>query len=84
MFGIIYFDFTGQLFSLHVVVMFGFSLSLFGLRLNQYLGLRLNLVGHFYFQHCICFCFLLLSPHIESVFSLVIKRSLFKGAQLNE
>ena len=52
---IVYFDFNGQLFSSHVVVMFGFYLSPFGFHLGQYLGLRLSLVGHIYFQHFIYF-----------------------------
>ena len=55
MLGVVYFDFTGQLFSPCVVLVFGFHLSPFGLRLSPYLGLRLSLIGHVYFQYCICF-----------------------------
>jgi len=36
MFNIVYFDFIGQLFSSHIVVMFDFCLSPFGLRLSQF------------------------------------------------
>jgi len=47
---IIYFDFTGQLVSPRIVVVFNFRLNPFGLRLGKYLGLRLSLIGHVYFQ----------------------------------
>jgi len=55
--GIVYFDFTGQLPSSRVIVVFSFCLSLFGLRLSEHLGLRLSLVGHVCFHHCIFLVF---------------------------
>jgi len=55
-FDIVYFNFIRQLFSPLVVVVFSFCLSPFELRLSQYLGLRLSLVGHVCFQHYIFFC----------------------------
>ena len=55
MFDIVYFDFIGQLYSPPVVVVFGFRLSPFGLRLGQYFRLKLSLVGHIYSQDCIFF-----------------------------
>ena len=60
---IVYFDFIGQLFSPRVVVVIDFCLSSFGLRLGQYLGLRLSLVCHVYFQHFIYFVAFRLVPH---------------------
>ena len=73
MLGIVYFDFTGQLFSPRVIVMFDFCLSSFGFCLISHLGLRLSLVGHICFQHCIYFCCFFAWSHIESGLSLVVK-----------
>jgi len=53
--------FTGQLFNSRVVIVFGFHLSPFGLHLNQYLGLRLCLIGYIYFQH---FIYLFIAFHL--------------------
>ena len=61
MLGIVYFDFIGQLFNPRVIIMFGFCLSSFRLRLSQHLGLRLNLVRHVSFQHCFFVAFCLVS-----------------------
>ena len=64
-FDIVYFNFIGQLFSPHVIVVFDFRLSSFRLHLGQYLGLRLSLVGYVYFHHCICLCCFSFSPTLE-------------------
>ena len=58
---IVYFNFAGQLFSPRVIIVFGFRLSLLGLRLSQYLDLRLSLVGHVYFSAFYLFCCFLFS-----------------------
>ena len=57
MLGIVYFDFIGQLFSLRVVIVFGFRLSPFGLCLSQHLGMRLSLVDHVCFSTLYLFRF---------------------------
>jgi len=63
---IVYFNFTGQMFRQCVIVVFGFLLSPFGLRLGQYLGLTLSLIGHVYFQHFIYFIALCLVKCVET------------------
>ena len=62
-FDIVYFNFIGQLFSPHVIVVFDFRLSSFRLHLGQYLGLRLSLVGYVYFTIVFAYVAFRLVPH---------------------